>query len=204
MENPTPKKRPLNKSRAFAFLPVLILVFSAPVRPLGANQDTGEVKIDYGMAKQDVLNFESVVNDVINSTFGSSPYAVLYKPKGAYLPGYGFSLSFTINIYRAVINTPFGQIRSRVDASPDLKKRRIDELKDKLIRALQENGDKFRQLRRDDNVTIVAFFEDRNFPDEPDGNKTMILSALKKDLDELGHKIDRSKEFRQRMKIVEY
>jgi len=160
--------------------------------------------MDYGMAKQDILRFESVVNDVINNTFSSSPFAVVYKAKGAYLPGYGVSLTFTINIHRAVVNTPFGQVRSSADISPEIKRRRIDEVREKLIKVLRENGDGFRQLRKDDNVTIVAFFEDRNFPDEPNGNKTLVLSILKKDLDELGHKIERSKEFRQRMKIVEY
>jgi hypothetical protein len=31
-----------------------------------------------------------------------------------------------------------------------------------------------------------------------------VLTALKRDLDELGHRNDRLREFKQRMKIVEY
>jgi hypothetical protein len=46
--------------------------------------------------------------------------------------------------------------------------------------------------------------EDRNFPDEPSENKTIVLSVLKRDLDEFGNRSDRLKEFKQRMKIVEY
>jgi len=204
MEEPSEVESPLNKGRAVALFAIWILLFSAAALPAGSNQEPGDdTRIDYAVAQQDILRFESVINDVINSTFSTSPFAIVQKAKGAYLPGYGISLSFLINIHRAVINTPFGQVR-RSDVSPDVKKRRIEELKEKLIRALQENGDSFRQLRKEDNVTIVGFFEDRSFPDEPNTNKTIVMKAYKKDLDELGRKIDRLKEFRQRMKIVEY
>jgi len=205
MEEPNPIKAVLRKHRAAAIFAAWILTFSCTVFASGANQDAWDAKIDYGMAQQDILRFEMVINGVLNSTFSSSPFAVVQKAKGAYLPGYGISLSFLINIHRAVINTPFGQVvRSGEGISPELKKRRIEELKEKLIRVLQENGDSFRQLRNDDYVTVVGFFEDRNIPDEPNANKTIVLSVFKKDLDELGHKAERFKEFRQRMKIVEY
>jgi hypothetical protein len=205
MEEPSAVQMPLIKGRAVAAFPIWILVFSVLAMAFGAvNQDSAETKIDYAFAQQDILKFELVVNDVINSTFSSSPFAVVQKAKGAYLPGYGISLSFLINIHTAVINTPFGQIQRRAEVSPEMKKKRIEELKDKLIRVLQDNGDNFRQLRKEDNVTIVAFIEDRNFPDEPSANRTIVLSAFKRDLDELGRKTDRVKEFRQRMKIVEY
>ena len=205
MEEPSAVKMPLIKGRTVAAFIIWILVFSAPALPFGgANQDSAEPKMDYALAQQEIRKFELVVNDVINSTFSSSPFAVVQKAKGAYLPGYGISLSFMINIHTAMINTPFGQVQRRPEISPEMKRKRIDELKEKLIRVLQDNGESFRQLRKEDNVTVIAFIEDRNFPDEPSANRTIVLSAFKKDLDELGRKTDRLKEFRQRMKIVEY
>jgi hypothetical protein len=69
---------------------------------------------------------------------------------------------------------------------------------------LQNSGDNFPQLRKDERVAIIVFVEDRNIPGEANENKTIIMSALKKDLDEFGHRNDRLKEFKQRMKIVEY
>jgi hypothetical protein len=126
------------------------------------------------------------------------------KAKGAYLQGYGVSFTFLINIHRAVSRTPFGQVRTKTAVTSDEKMRRIEELKEKLILFLQDSGNSFQQLRKDERVTIVAFVEDRNFPDEPSANKTIIMSTMKKDLDELGHKSDRAREFKQRMKIVEY
>jgi hypothetical protein len=151
-----------------------------------------------------ILKFEDVINEVINSTFSSNPFAVVQKAKGAYLEGYGVGFTFLINIHRATIHTPFGQVQTRYAVSSDVKMRRIEELKDRLIQKLQDSGGNFPQLRKDERVAIIAYIEDRNFPGESNANRTIIMNALKKDLDELGHKNDRLKEFRQRVKIVEY
>ena len=189
-------------TRIFIFL-AWILAFSIAALPFGANQDSADAKVDYGMAQKDIFKLELAINDVINNDFSSSQFAIIQPAKGFFLPGYGINLSFQINIHRAVINTPFGQVRPNSETL-ELKMKRIEDLKEKLIRMLQKNGDGIRQLRKDDNITIVAFIEDRNFPDEPNANKTIVMIASKKDLDELGHRDDRFKEFKQRMKIVEY
>ena len=63
---------------------------------------------------------------------------------------------------------------------------------------------KIRRPGADMGPAIVAHIEDRNIPDEPNANKTIVLSILKKDLDELGNTGDRLQEFKKRLKIVEY
>ena len=205
MEEPNAVELPAVKGRGVAFFAVWILACCLVAFPCGVTQDSGDdAKIDYAQTQRDILRFEDTVNDVISSSFSSSPFALVQKAKGAYLPDYGISVSFMINIHRAVVNTPFGQVRSKADVSPENKKKRIEELKEKLIRALLENGDSFRQLRKDDNVSIVGFIEDRNFPDEPNANKTIVMKTYKRDLDEFGRKTDRYKEFRQRVKVLEY
>jgi hypothetical protein len=192
------------KRRSTAFMLVAVLISPMILRALDDKKANNEDNVNYARAQQDILKFESVINAVINSTFSSSPFAVVQKTKGAFLQGYGVSFAFLVNIHRAIINTPFGQVRSGEAVTPALKKQRIEELKNNLIRALLENGEIFQQLRKEDYVTIIAFVEDRNFPDEPSANKTIVLSILKKDLDELGNKNERFMEFKQRMKIVEY
>lgn len=158
---------------------------------------------DYSRTQQEIARFEMVVNGAVSALFSSSPFAVVQKAKGAYLPDYGVSVSFLVNIHRAVINSPFGQIRSKSGVNPDMKRQRIEELKEKLIRVLQDSGGTLHELRGKERVTIVVYVEDRNFPDEPRGNRTILLSVLKKDLDELGRK-GRLNELKQRVKIVEY
>jgi hypothetical protein len=201
-----PLKAPLCSRPAWA-APIMLLWLlglSASAQVSGKKTADADRKIDYASVSGNIVRFEAVINEVINSTFSSSPFAVVHKAKGVYLQGYGVSFDFLINIHRAVVNTPFGQIRARPDSSTEMKRRRIEELKEKLIRVLQANGEIFRELAKDDNVAIIAYFEDRNFPDEPNANRTIVMSVLKKDLDELGNRNDRLNEFKQRMKIVEY
>jgi len=177
------------------------LLLAAPAR-FGKPEESA--KPDFAAARRDILQFEAAMNATINSSFSSSPFAVVNKAKGAYLEGHGFVFSFLINIHRAVKNTPFGVVRVGATVTQEMKRQRIEELKEKLIRLLQDNGETLRMLRKEEYVTIIAYMEDRNFPDEPNENKTIVLSALKKDLDEFGHQSDRLKEFKLRMKIVEY
>ena len=179
----------------------LYLLFSALP---AAGQDREKTGVDYASMHREILKFEAVLDEVINTTFSSSTFALVQKTKGAYLQEYGVMFDFLINIHRAVINTPFGQVRARPEVTPELKRQRIEELKEKLIHVLQDNGNTFTQLPKEDRITIVAFFEDRNFPDEPSENKTIVLSVLKKDLAELSRQDNRFAEFKQRMRIIEY
>jgi hypothetical protein len=194
---------PLLKRHVAALLLLLIFSFSSAAQVRSDKQEEAVAKVDFEAVRQDILQFEAALNEVINRTFGASSFAVVQKAKGAYLEGYGISFSLLINIHRAIINTPFGQIR-RPGADPEVKKQRIEELKEKLIQLLHNNNVAFRQLPKDYYLTVIAFIEDRNFPGEPNTNKTIVLSVLKKDLDELGRRNDGLKEFKQRMKTVEY
>jgi hypothetical protein len=191
------------KRSAAALLLLWILGFSLVAHATGS-QDSSDVRADYLSTREDILKFENVINEALNSIFSSSSFAVVQKPKGVYLQGYGINFTFVINIHRAMVSTPFGEVRARSAVTPEMKIQRIEELKGKLIQVLQNNSEIFQHIRKEENVSIVAFFEDRNFPGEPSANKTIVLTALKKDLDELGHRNDRLKEFKQRMKIVEY
>jgi hypothetical protein len=202
MKEPGPTRMTCKRSFA-ALLLILIAGIFISAHALG-RQENAEIITDYLSNRDDILRFENVVNGVLSSTFNSSPFAVVQLAKGAYLQGYGINFTFLINIHRAMVNTPFGQIRTRGAITPEMKIQRIEELKGRLIQVLQNNGDVFQHLRKDENVSIVGFFEDSNFPGETSANKTIVLSVLKKDLDELGHRTDRLKEFKQRMKIVEY
>lgn len=168
------------------------------------SQGGGEVRLDPAQIRQEIRNFEAVLNNAVAATFSSSPFAVVQKVKGVYLPGYGMSFTFLINIHTAMVNTPFGQVKRGESITPEQKKRRIEELLNKLTVGLQENGGSFRQLRKDESVTIVAFIEDRNFPDEANQNKTVLLSATERDLEEFAGQTNRFQEFKQRVKTIEY
>jgi len=190
------------KARAICIL--CSLGFLIPTTGFSGTQDAGDVRVDYASIQESILKFEDTLNEALSGSFSTSAFAVVQKAKGAYLSGYGISYSFLVNIHRAMTNTPFGQVRSRKTVSLEEKMQRIEQLKGSLIQLLQNGGTYFPQLRKDERIAIVAFVEDRNFPGEPNANKTIVISALKKDLDEVGTKLDRAKEFKQRIKIVEY
>ncbi|MBN1571099.1 MAG: hypothetical protein JXA73_24905 [Acidobacteria bacterium] len=193
-------------SRHSVLLLLTLCAFGFPfaIHTFGGSQEAADTHADYAAAREGILKFEDAINAVINSSFSENPFAVVQKAKGVYLQGYGVSFTFLVNIHRAVIKTPFGQVRTRRAYSSEVKAKRIEELKEKLVQVLQNSGDIFPQLRKDERIAIIAFVEDRNIPGETNENKTIIMSTLKKDLDELGQRPDRLKEFKQRMKIVEY
>ncbi len=202
-------KRPgiIKKSARRNTLAILVLLsmgFSLQRLAFSGNQDSADARVDYAATRESILKFEDVLNEALAGSFRSSAFAVVQKAKGVYLQGYGISYTFLINIHRAVTNTPFGQIRAKGGVSLEEKMRRIEQLKDNMIQQLQNSGSHFQQLRKDERIAIIAFVEDRNFPGEPNANKTIVLSVLKRDLDEVGNKPDRAKEFKQRIKIVEY
>jgi hypothetical protein len=177
----------------------------APLLAQGAHDSQAgtDAKLDYATTRREIRSFEAVINEVINNTF-TSPFALSQKPKGAYLPGYGMSFNFLVNIHRALISTPFGQIKKDQITSTE-KKRRIEELKAKLIQVLLDSGKRLPQLRREDAITIVAFIEDRNFPDEPNENKTVVMTVMKKDLDGASAKSDGAvQDFERKVKVLEY
>jgi hypothetical protein len=176
----------------------------ASAQAVTGSQGAGEVKLDPAQIRLEIRNFEAVLNNAVTATFSSSPFALVQKVKGVYLPGYGMSFTFLINIHRAMVSTPFGEVKRGEAVTPEQKKRRIEELLNKLAAGLQENGGSFRQLRKDESVTIVAFIEDRNFPDEANQNKTVLLSATERDLEEFAGQTNRFQEFKQRVKTVEY
>jgi hypothetical protein len=176
----------------------VILLFLTPA--LGAQ----ESKVDYNLARREIQTMESVIDTLVSSSFSGSPFAFVQKTKGVYLQGYGITFNFLVNIHLAVIKTPFGVVRQGREITPDEKRKRIEEMKDKLVRVLIDHGDTLSQLRKEESATIVAFFEDRRFLDEENHNKTLVLRAFKKDLDELARKEHRWKELKQRMEIVEY
>jgi len=114
---------------------VLLLAFWIFALPLATIKAQASGEINLAATRSEIEQFGAVINNVVNASFNSSPFALVQKPKGAYLQGYGVAFQFVVNIHRAVLNTPFGQTRQSDEISPELKKRRIDELKEKLIQA---------------------------------------------------------------------
>jgi hypothetical protein len=190
----------MNKKRAGCFAILIIGFLSAA----SAVQGTKGVNADYIQERPLIKNFEAAISEAIASAF-PGPFGQVQKPKGVHLPGYGYTFMFQVNIRRGMINTPFGAYPNDADIAPEQKRQRIEGLRDKLVRLLIIQGSRMTPLQRNESIAIVAFFDETN-PVSPDENlnKTLILSVLKSDLDDLANKQERLNELLQRVKIVEY
>jgi hypothetical protein len=189
------------KRMVAAFLLLCLFSFPLAAQVSETKKNRSDEGVDYAAARKDILQFEAALDNVID-TFSKGPLGVWYHTKGAYLEGFGLTFSFLINMNQAMVPTPFGIVK-RHSATAEQKEQRIEELKEMLIHVLQDSGKKFQQLRKEDCVTIIAFIDDKTFQN-PMASKTIVLRAVKKDLDELGGKRDRYSEFKKRIKIVEY
>ena len=179
-----------------------LLQLAAGTRLAGA-QENPDPRVNYDSVRREIEGFESAIDGVIRETF-SNPWALVNRPKGVLLPGYGQVFTFLVNIQRAVIKTPFGDYRGGQVVTAAEKKKRIADLEDRLVRVLLDHASALDQVRPTESVAIVALFEDHSFPEEDNQNKTIVLSTIKKDLDEWAQQPDRWREFKQRIKIIEY
>lgn len=191
------------RSIIFGALAISLSASLVPAQGPHGAAAAAEYRPDYSTMRREIQNFELAANKTISIACNGEQSVFTGHARGAYLMGYGVTFSFTVNIYRAALSTPFGTVQT-LDMTPEQKLRRIEDIKEKLSRVLFENGESLRQIRVDDWITIAGFFDDRNFPGEPNQSKTVILSILKKDLDDASRAGDPWKEFKMRMKTVEY
>lgn len=180
---------------------VLVLGFSC--LPLAA-QNTKATRVEFAQVRPFIQSFETAINREVAAAF-PGPFGVQQMAKGFYMPGYGYEFTFLVNVRRGLVNTPFGAYEPDANNTPERRKQLIDGLKEQLLHLLLGAGNGTGKLQKDESVAIIAFFEERD-PLNPAGNasKTLILSILKGDLDELANKQDHFNEFKQRVKIVEY
>ncbi|RPI25213.1 MAG: hypothetical protein EHM61_14930, partial [Acidobacteria bacterium] len=97
------------------------------------------------LIKRETQIFEQIIEEVIKQNF-KTPFALSAVPKGAYLEGYGLTVSFQLNLNRSSIRTPFGQMKT---TKPGLKLSREDQVqivKDSMIGCLADYGHTVKQL----------------------------------------------------------
>lgn len=172
-----------------------VCVWSLPALAQGPRTET----ILSPQARSSVLTFEKTLSNTVVNSFG--PLSLLGKVKGAFVPGYGYMFTFLVNMGWGMINSPMGNLPSGVQTTPEQRRRQIEDMKDKLAALLIAQGVTMPMLERDKYITVIAFLEETT--PERTVNKTVIVSVLKGDLDELGRKPERYNELKQRMKISE-
>ena len=143
------------------------------------------------------------MNHILKQNF-SDPYAVTGEPKGTYLQGYGVVVSFQLNINRATLRTPFGEMdipRAERERSKDEQIRMV---KESMIQCLAEYGSALKQLAGHDRITISAHVEDRNELDPAKKTSVLVFTAGKDDIDLYTMKRLSFDKFKERVHALQY
>ncbi len=174
----------------------------------------GQQSLNMLSLKRDTQVFERVIDERLRQAF-SSPFALTSDPHAAYLQGYGVVVSFQLNINRATIRTPFGEVEAPqiyrgangTPASAYVAGKRDEQLKrvrEILIECLEDYSRAIKQLSAHDRISISAHIEDRNELDPERKRIVLVVSTSRDDVDLLTlDKISREK-FLERLLVLEY
>jgi len=159
--------------------------------------------LDLAMVKRDTAVFEKIVGEVLTQNF-SSPFAITAEPRGAYLQGYGLSVSFQLNINRGTIRTPFGTMRAPASVNQRNREQQIRLVRETMTQCLADYGHSLKQLGPHDHITIQAHIQDRNELDPAKSTTVLVMSVLKDDLNLLATRKISPETFKERVHVLMY
>jgi hypothetical protein len=148
---------------------ILVVVLLSVFAAVSAQQN-----LDLPMVKRDTKVFERIVSEVLTQNF-SSPFAITAEPRGAYLQGYGLSVSFQLNINRGKIRTPFGEMKTSVPLKQRTRDQQTKLVREAMTQCLADYGHSVKQLGPHDRVTIQAHIEDRNELDPAKSTTVLVM-----------------------------
>jgi hypothetical protein len=136
---------------------------------------------DLAAVKQNIEVFEGILSTVLQQSF-TDPFAVLEKPKGAYLDGFGAVFSFEIDI--ATVKRPnlFSQARATPEEERKAFNERFPKLKDLMQKTLAEHGDSMNSIGPEEQIAVVAQLFNSGFLSRPMELKTVIVRTTKKNI----------------------
>ncbi|MBZ5554108.1 MAG: hypothetical protein LAO21_15435 [Acidobacteriia bacterium] len=158
---------------------------------------------DLTAIKQNIEVFEGILSTVLQQGF-PDPFAVLEKPKGAYLDGFGTVFSFEIDI--ATVKRPnlFSQARSTPEEEKKAFNERLPKLKELMEKTLAEHGDSMTSIGPEEQIAVVAQLFNSGFLSRPLELKTVTVRTAKKNL--LEYKAGRLnyEDLKKKMEVSQY
>jgi len=157
-----------------------------------------------GLLKRDTQIFEQIIEEVLKQNF-KTPFALAADPKGAYLDGYGLMISFQLNLSRASVRTPFGQLKPPQGTAPKVSPEvQVQIVKDSMINCLANYGRTVKELRPRDRISIHAHLMNRNELDPVKSETVLVLTVMKEHIDQLSVGTLDMERFKQRVHVLEY
>ena len=172
---------------------MLFLAWGAPLEARDA--------VDYRVLRNEIQIFETILQTAIKNEF-NHPLALVNEPRGTYLPGYGVTFTFLLNINRDEVETPFGVKRFNGQGKSRAEKLRI--VRDTVMKVLTDFGNSMTQLGQDDNLVVAAHLEDRTTLVPTQRDEVMLFRISRRVLATYGSRQIDQKQFREKVEIIEY
>ncbi len=155
------------------------------------------------LLKRDTQILERIVYEVLKQNF-KNPFAITAEPRGAYLQGFGVTVSFQLNINRAKIRTPFGELNAPKTVGELSKAEQIRLVKESMTQCLADYGQTIKQLGPHDHIAVQAHIVDRNELDPAKSTTVVVLTCTKDDVNLLATGKLTSDKFKERVHVLEY
>lgn len=178
-----------------ALLAVLLVGFSSVA--------SAQQSQNMALLKRDTQILERIVFEVLKQNF-RNPFVITAEPRGAYLQGFGVTLSFQLNINRAKIRTPFGDLDAPKSVGERSKSEQIRLVKDSMKQCLADYGQTIKQLGPHDHIAVQAYIVDRNELDPAKSTTILVLSCTKDDVNLLATGKLPIDKFKERVHVLEY
>jgi len=114
--------------------------------------------LDYNAIKKDLAVFQGVIDTTVKQII-QGPFSILGSTKGTYLPEYGAVFNLEVNLYQIRQLSPFDfrpHTEKELNDAHDLMMKRIEILKEGLVKAMGEHGSSLGQLKPNDYLTVVV------------------------------------------------
>ena len=183
---------------------LLLVATMLCVALLGATSLTaGKTGPELTAVKQNIQIFEGILTTVLAQNF-PDPFAVLEKPKGVYLEGFGTVFSFEIDI--ATVKRPnlFSPTRPTPEEEKKAIAERLPKLKELMVKTLAEHADSMESLGPDSQVAIAAQLFNSGFLSQPLELKTILIRTTKRNVTDFKAGRLNYEDLKKKIEMVQY
>jgi hypothetical protein len=149
----------LTRKEAGLALVLLWSLFASTVsRGQGSEPVSFNGALDYNAIKKDLAVFQGVIDTTVKQIV-QGPFSILGSTKGTYLPEYGAVFNLEVNFYQIRQLSPFDfrpHTEKELNDAYNLMMKRVETLKEGLVKAMGEHGSSLGQLKPNDYLTVVV------------------------------------------------
>jgi hypothetical protein len=169
---------------------VLLVIFSLSLSNASQAQGAGSAAatraVDYPAIKKDLDVFRGVVETTVRQNLQGF-FPILGSTKWMYLPEYGAIFNLEVNLYQIRRLSPFDMrphTEKELTDSYNSMMKRLESLKQELVKVLCTHGASLQQVKPSDNLTVVVHIFKQDLGADRPCPSQVILKIKKSTLEE--------------------